>query len=75
MGKIYLEIWIIPECENLGTNVVGEERNDPNQNPFLSTPEEGRSMFDLAGLLSGLSFDLFGGLFAKIVIAGGILII
>ena len=70
MGKIFLEIWIIPECEVIGSNVVGEERNDPNQNPFLPTPEEGRSMFDLMGLLAGLSFDLFGGLFTKIMGAG-----
>jgi hypothetical protein len=73
IGKIFMEIWIIPECEVLGSNVVGEERNDPNQTPFLPTPEEGRSWLDLdalANFISGLSFDLFGGLFTKLIIAG-----
>ena len=72
-----MEIWMLPKSEVMGTNIVGEERNEPNHSPVLPTPEEGRSIIDLDALLDalGAGFDLLGGLLGglmmKMAIAGG----
>ena len=78
-----MEIWLLPRSEVMGTNVVGEERNEPNHSPVLPTPEDGRDLMDIdliAGLVDGISggFNLlgglFGGLFMKVAVVGGKLV-
>ena len=68
----------------MGTNIVGEERNEPNNNPTLAMPEDGRSLMDLdfiAGIsdavsgAAGFLGNMMGGIFTKLLIVGGMLII
>jgi len=60
VGKVVMEIWMLPASEVMGTNIVGEERNDPNHSPNLPMPEEGRDISDMfGGLLGDLSFSFF----------------
>jgi hypothetical protein len=33
IGKVFMEIWILPDCEVMGSNIVGEEREEPNHSP------------------------------------------
>jgi len=46
MGSITMELWILPVNE-ADLNPLGEERNEPNKNPFLVIPEKGRDMIDI----------------------------
>ncbi len=65
----------------VGTNIVGEERNEPNHSPTLAMPEDGRSLMDLdliAGAVNAVSGslgflgNLMGGVIIKMMVAGGI---
>lgn len=46
MGSVTMELWILPVNE-ADLNPVGEERNEPNKNPFLVLPEKGRDIMDV----------------------------
>ena len=45
MGSVTMELWILP-VQDADMNPVGEERNEPNKEPFLEMPENGRSLAD-----------------------------
>ena len=46
-------------------NKVGEGRDEPNKDPFLETPKNGRSLLDNLAFL-GKFTGLFGGLYDKL---------
>jgi len=55
------------------SNKVGRGRDDPNKDPFLETPKEGRSFLDkltfLKDMISGLG-GLYDGIFRYLKIFG-----
>ena len=56
-GKIDCELWILPMNQS-ELNPVGEERKEPNKDPFLPYPESGRSLLDF---FPDIDFgDMFG---------------
>ena len=64
-GEILISVYLIPQ-DMANNDPVGESQDEPNKNPKLEKPKEGRGMLDfLKGSfldLSGWSFnfDLFG---------------
>jgi hypothetical protein len=83
VGKVFMEIWMLPASEVMGTNIVGEERNDPNHSPNLPMPEDGRDLSDMFagalgalgdafGFLGGLYFNMLMKLVAVLVVFGSI---
>lgn len=76
-GEVELEFKIMPiqEAEN---NKVGLGREEPNKDPFLEKPKEGRSWTDKLTFIKDLAAGLGGiydGLFKWMKIFGGILAI
>ena len=49
-----MEIWMLPKSECIGSNIVGENRDQPNHSPHLNVPEEGR---DLADQFAGINHN------------------
>ena len=68
-GKIECELWILPVNES-ELNPVGDERKEPNRDPFLPYPESGRSFLDFFPDIN--LGDLFGffGMFKKMAMYG-----
>lgn len=70
-----MKIMTFQEAE---ANKVGKGREEPNKDPFLETPTEGRSLLDklsfIKDLVSGLG-SLYGGLFAMLKTLGVIITI
>jgi hypothetical protein len=76
-GEIELSFTIMTQQE-ADSNKVGVARDEPNKDPFLETPKEGRSLLDklsfIKDLAAGLG-SLYGNLFAFIKTIGVILTI
>jgi hypothetical protein len=68
-GKVDCELWILPVNES-ELNPVGDERKEPNKDPFLPYPESGRSLLDfLPDIDLGGLFGFFG-MFKKMIMYG-----
>ena len=71
-GEVELEFKLLSYNE-AQSNLVGRGRDDPNKDPFLETPKEGRSWMDklsfIKDLISGFG-GLWDGIFRYIKIFG-----
>ncbi len=71
-GEVELEFKLLTLGE-ANNNIVGKGRDEPNKDPFLETPKEGRSWMDklafLGDILSGLG-GLYDGIFKALRVFG-----
>lgn len=74
-GEVELEFKLLTYNE-ASNSLVGRGRDEPNKDPFLETPKEGRSWLDklafLGDLLSGFG-GLWDGIFRYVKILGAIM--
>jgi len=77
-GEILISLYLIPQ-DNANQNPVGEAQEEPNKDPFLEKPQEGRGISDfIDGTLLdvkswSIDFNLLGKL--KIIVISAIVII